>query len=669
MILNKVSLTNIGVFSGTHSIALNPGINPEKPRPVILIGGMNGAGKTTILDSIKHCLYGKEVFNGNITEGGYREFLRERMHRSDLNVPASHASVELEFVYSRFGKSHSYSVKRVWEVKGKKILEELVLKKNGSNLARVPKSQWQVYMNDLVPRRMADLFLFDGEKLKDMISRGGMERFSRLLRALVGLDTIGRLQRDLKVFRSSRLQKSTDEVVRKKLMDLIQKEKDLEATIAVLKGEIAKSDEQIALLSEREHTYQRKLESEGSGFYERKGAWENQKSRLEKDLEEVADEIRQLAAGLLPIAIAGDLARQLKEALLDEQEQRRKRHAREELAQRRDSLLDEIDDWWRGEMTSQVGGPAAPSPLINLHKRVRSALEPGEYIDDEEYFGLSDHETQKLVSNIDKALNDVPDQLEKLTQKYESIECELKSVTNDLSQVPEQGILKPMLDKHNEMLQNLAILKANLEDKHERLDKLQEALGFAQKNREKVEEEAAASSHMDRMEMVGRIHQVLDEFASRMPAEKLTKVENEFMETFRLLNRKQDLIHKIKIDPSDMELTLLDSNGREITPQSLSSGEQEIFALSFLWAMARVSGYPFPFLVDTPLARLDSEHRSNLVDNFFPHASHQLILFSTNEEIDMGFYKNLSESIQRAYLLEFNEEKKQSTIQEGYFWQ
>ena len=93
MILNKVVLTNIGVFSGIHSIDLTPGVDAEQPRPVILIGGMNGAGKTTILDSIKLCLYGNEVFNGNLTEGRYRDFLQERIHRSNLNVPASHASI------------------------------------------------------------------------------------------------------------------------------------------------------------------------------------------------------------------------------------------------------------------------------------------------------------------------------------------------------------------------------------------------------------------------------------------------------------------------------------------------------------------------------------------------------------------------------------------------
>ena len=408
MILNRVTLTNIGVFSGVHCIDLHPGMEPEQSCPIILIGGMNGAGKTTILDSIKLGLYGKEMFNGSITEAQYREFLRDRMHRSNINVPASHSAIELEFAYSRFGESHAYTVKRVWELKGKTIREELILKRDGSNLYRVPRSQWQGYVNDLVPRRMADLFLFDGEKLKDMISQGGMDRFSRLLNALVGLDTIGRLKRDLKVFRSSRLKKTADEDIRKKLTDLIQKEKDLEATIAILKDEIAKLDENLNKLNEREHEYRRKMESEGSGYYERKGAWESQITRLQDDLEEVSNEIRQLAAGLLPIAIAGDLARELKEALLEEQEQRRKRHARAELNQRRDSLMNEIDSWWRDEMSDQVGEPEAPYPLKKLQDTVRTVLEPGEELLEEEYFGLSDHETQRMVGNIDRALNEVP---------------------------------------------------------------------------------------------------------------------------------------------------------------------------------------------------------------------------------------------------------------------
>ena len=93
MILNRVTLTNIGVFSGVHCIDLHPGMEPEQSCPIILIGGMNGAGKTTILDSIKLGLYGKEIFNGSITEAQYREFLRDRMHRSNINVPASHSAI------------------------------------------------------------------------------------------------------------------------------------------------------------------------------------------------------------------------------------------------------------------------------------------------------------------------------------------------------------------------------------------------------------------------------------------------------------------------------------------------------------------------------------------------------------------------------------------------
>ncbi len=93
-----------------------------------------------------------------------------------------------------------------------------------------------------------------------------------------------------------------------------------------------------------------------------------------------------------------------------------------------------------------------------------------------------------------------------------------------------------------------------------------------------------------------------------------------------------------------------------------------MFATAVLWALAKTSGKPLPFIIDTPLARLDIEHRQNLVDKFFPQASHQVIIFSTDAEIDSKDYLKLLPNISRSYAMRYHAGKGKTTKTDGYFW-
>jgi len=100
---------------------------------------------------------------------------------------------------------------------------------------------------------------------------------------------------------------------------------------------------------------------------------------------------------------------------------------------------------------------------------------------------------------------------------------------------------------------------------------------------------------------------------------------------------------------------------------SLSAGEKQLLATSLLWGLARASGRPVPTIIDTPLGRLDSSHRKHLIERYFPFASHQVLLLSTDEEIVDKYYKELEPYVARSYLLQHDEIKGQTTIQQGYF--
>ena len=119
---------------------------------------------------------------------------------------------------------------------------------------------------------------------------------------------------------------------------------------------------------------------------------------------------------------------------------------------------------------------------------------------------------------------------------------------------------------------------------------------------------------------------------------------------------------------SDFAITLYDAAGNALPRQRLSEGEKQIFAVAMLWGLARASARPLPAVIDTPMARLAATHRENLVERYFPNASHQVLVFSTDTEVDRHYYELLLPAVSRAYHLRYSEQERVTVGEEGYFW-
>ena len=164
------------------------------------------------------------------------------------------------------------------------------------------------------------------------------------------------------------------------------------------------------------------------------------------------------------------------------------------------------------------------------------------------------------------------------------------------------------------------------------------------------------------------IRATLASFRERVLAEHVTRISELVMDSLRQLLRKGRLITGVSIDPKSLQETLTGPDGDEVSPTRLSAGERQLLAVSFLWGLARACNRPLPTVIDTPLGRLDSTHRAHLVERYFPHASHQVLLFSTDEEIDEQYHRRLKRWIGRSYLLDHDEASGTTEIRQGYFW-
>jgi len=170
------------------------------------------------------------------------------------------------------------------------------------------------------------------------------------------------------------------------------------------------------------------------------------------------------------------------------------------------------------------------------------------------------------------------------------------------------------------------------------------------------------------MELAQQVTAVLNEYAKELQQQKISQLGDNILSCFNRLIRKDDYVRNILIDES-YNITLYEPDGHAIPKELLSAGEKEIFAVSLLWGLTLTSGRQLPFIIDTPLGRLDSEHRGNLVMDFFQHAGDQMIIFSTDTEIDKEYFKVLQPQIARAYHLDYSKKDRHTTISPGYFWQ
>ncbi len=171
-----------------------------------------------------------------------------------------------------------------------------------------------------------------------------------------------------------------------------------------------------------------------------------------------------------------------------------------------------------------------------------------------------------------------------------------------------------------------------------------------------------------RLAIVEKAQGALEIYLTRLTRMKVDALCGTVTECFNRLSRKRDLLHAVTISPDIFEVELHDKSGHVIPREELSAGEKQILAIAILWGLGRTSGRPLPVIIDTPLGRLDSEHRMNLVRNYYPHAGHQVILLSTDTEVDKTLFAELKPHVSHCYHLVYDKEEGRTYPKEEYFW-
>jgi DNA sulfur modification protein DndD len=661
MILEQLTLHNFCLFRGEQVFDLTPGRRNGRHLPITLFGGINGGGKTTLLDAIQLALYGGRARCSKRSNLAYDDFLRQSIHHGSNGSEA--AGVSLSFRYAADGAEHLYDVCRNWKVSEGRLREDLRVLQDGLPDQWL-SDNWPQLVEDLFPLDISQLFFFDAEKIRVLAeNESSSKALGAAIKSLLGLDIVERLITDSTVLQARLAKKLGTPEHQAQVEALEQLVREHQTRLDALSTERA-ALENNRLRAETELKEAEEAFAAGGGRH-----WEARQER-DRRLGEVASleealrvQLVTLSAGELPLALVPDLLTRV-----EEQDRRERQALGAEVIQR---LLLERDSQLLGILRDARGSPSllrrvseylesdrlSRQPTASLPRRLELS-EPARVL-------LRHLRGQKLM-DLRQETDELLNRLSRVIQEREDLERAISAAPDDA----DIGVIVKRLKTatHTLTLLNeqaaqldaaIAAQRAKLEECDGKLRQLWQG---------KMDKEFAHEDGRRMIQLAGRTRETMQVYLQRVTAHKIDRLSAFVTESFRFLLRKQTLVERILIDPTTFAITLYDDAGQAITKQRLSEGEKQIFAISVLWGLARASARPLPAVIDTPMARLDAAHRQHLVERYFPNASHQVIIFSTDTEVDRQYYQALQPSIARAYHLSYDDQNKRTVGEEGYFW-
>jgi DNA sulfur modification protein DndD len=637
----------------------------EDGRSIFLIGGMNGAGKTSIIEAINYCLYGAKI------EDIYRNINRREKSKGNANVV-------FELVME-MDDGAELIIKRAWSAgavddpKPRDLTERLVVVRDGKRVSVQNQEIWQDFIRATIPPGITQFFFFDGEKIQEIAADDHSElRLKSSLEAALGIQSINRLASDLAYIKQEERKgfiEISDEDLEFKQSELKKEKSKLgrkQQERNSLQEELTAFREQLANTKKRfEDTFHVEPES-------REAMREQERRRIQVSnrLTQVESEIRHLCEKALPYALAGKLFDGIRQQIDKERDSTVDAAIKEsanELAKRLVRVVEEPEPIYNEKLS--------PEKLVELERRiVRLLKEGGRQNNGVKILDLSDRDAARVLNKMENLEQSDVFMIRTLLEQKHELESQVRALAGSNSLIEMTESTRELFDQLQVEMESYS---TQIGRKIEQLRLLEDEILLLEKNVSEIEMEIEKlyekhNISKEKAEFIAEcdaITSVLNQFIVRLRKNKVHLLQEKTFEMYMLLSSRSGLIKDLTIDDKTYEIRISDRNGHEIKKSGLSAGEKEVFAISLLWGLAQTSQLKLPIIIDTPLSRLDSTHRDNIVNNYFPNAGEQVVILSTDTEIDKNYYRNLKPHLSGAGCLVFDQRQELTTFKSGYFWE
>ena len=693
MKINNIILHNFGSYEGTT----NFDTRPCDGRNIVLIGGKNGAGKTTLFTAMRLCLYGYKSMGYKNPNSFYNRAVVKLVNNTAKITKPATAFVTMCVELNNGQGMDSFLLTRKWEL-NESLIETFSVLKNGADLSEDEIADFEKYVVSLIPPELFNLYFFDGEKIANFfMDEGSNTRIKEAFLTLCGYDTFDIMRKNFKRIRAGipTSAPALDEyiVAKDALASAESLYHDLTDRLKACVDAIADCE---ATLDAEEKEYHQK-----GGITEEE--W-NQKLYTLKEEEKKRETynalLKKWANDVIPFIMLRKQILALKAQIENENQALKYTYFCEVL-----------------------NSPAVQALVKDKLAEIDSAAFADFGTEKEPILNLSFEQNSLILAQINTILSFEQDKVEKckkaikrslnLTAKIRK-EIESSSITSVQEYMKRRAQL---FEEKSALLVQRVELEQQLVAQKEALTLAEQQLGKVQT---RLEEELKKASIND---ISARAIVMLDKLQEILYRRQIDKVENCFRKEIRTLMRKTHFIDDIYIDDNfnthiyrtekvsiekirkalktNTEEQLLafwgskamqtlykkaNSNAYndmckyfesvdikslslqiEIDKASLSNGEKQIFIMALYYSLVSLCNHELPFVIDTPFARIDTEHRQNISKHFFCELKGQVFILSTNEEINSSHVQILKDKIAATYMLENSDNKRTVVVKNSYF--
>lgn len=711
MKINEINLFNFGSYEGANSFAFQ---NTDPNKRVVVIGGKNGAGKTTLFTALQICLYGHFAFGFRSASKHYLKEVYNLINNKVRMDDTASAYVEILFEQITDTEKVLFRVRRSWSWNTGDIAETLNVWQDENALGEEESGNFQKYLIHLIPPDLLKLYFFDGEKVADYFLGNREINVRDALMVLSGNDTFDILFDNVK--RVLKLSEGQGNDSAKIYLEIKQKSDRLLRNITDTQEEITDLLSNLEDVQSAASLLTQQYTARGGVTLEEWTVLHNELKEEEEKRERINWQRKALATEVLPFIIAGNLLKKIPEQIQNERSFSAYLNLLEQIET--PAFTDMLVSAAK-ELETTDPNMAGQKLLLNI----RDHFYNDRWEEFSPLFGLSDDEEAQVQATLSKvssvefgAFKKYQRRIEASLEKTKSIRAKIQS--SDIEHLEEYIREITRLEEEQKVIQ----LKISYEqEKLEQLKVDQVALGTRLRNAKKAFEEQLKKESV--LAISGRLLLLLEDLQKELYTQLLREVERDINVKFTQLIRKKDFFTEIRID-DDFNIHILRQQtvsktdilaqlkgasftalqkaiGKyavdellrivgatdvptmrdrvrqskcetflllvEIDKDHLSSGEKQIFVMSLYWSMMQQSKNDLPYVIDTPFARIDTEHRANITDYFFKQLNGQLIVLSTDEEISDAHIASMKDQIAHIYMLEYGQDKSTHIHNDVYF--
>lgn len=660
MLIQKIKISNFKTY-----LSLDLDLTVDDDRPIILIGGSNGGGKTTLFEAISGALYGLKIES--------KEHFMELLNQGAINKVKPEISLQITFVGKVLGQQQKYILKRIYQLNPQgRPLESVSLNMNGNmyvyGTMTAPKERVRAeqeiskIIKANLPQELSQYFLFDAMQSSELLKKNVFQQTIRdNFENVLGFKKYLQLKRASEKLQQEWAQQRLEAEQEAKEYNNLCSQKD--GLVAEMNACLAEQDRLYKYMASVEDEYQRAKEGAQQAMNLNKRI-QDIAGKIRAITDEAADYAESLKAFIENIEInvflpklASNLSQDINNILRIKEQLLKQSTGAYPIETLRDVTAKIIDYLKELSLCSQaVDEENVVAHMVAL-QNTTNAQDPYDYLDDAEI----------------EALKELPkkgggNHFVTLDRKRQDMEIQLANLDNLRTE-------KRTLEQTQAGGNNLLI--ANYEDAKRAVDKLKTHEDSLKSEIQRLEKrihqyDVQIQQEPDlKFDTLVKLRPFFDKVADSLLKKKKAQIEMEMQSQLnKLLVSYKGHVARVELSDSmeNFNIRLYHSAGNEISLNQLNAASKQIFIQVLLKVLRNLGDYNPPVMIDTVMGVLDNESRDALMEEYFPQLAEQTILLCTTSEIRTDSdYVKLEPFISKTYTLHRNVEEQNTTVAEGYF--